>query len=448
MKRRIVSILMMVTMAATLLVGCGGSGNDGSDEKVRIVVPDRVLTEQGADAFTKQKQEQFDELYGDEIEVVHILPYESADVNSVQNLTAVLMGNDAPAYVSVSSTIYMKDLYNMGLVADITSLVKENEEFQKIRENVIASCTYSDGKIIAYPTMIEVPLLGFHNEALENAGYAPETFACETWDDYYEIAEKMTTSEQKGASLYLSEFFLWPQNWILSNGADVAVQNDDGTISLNYTDEKVIEAVAFMRKLYQEGLTNENAGSVDLNGIFTMMYNKDIASFTMYPSWIDRFVDQGIDPEDITLSMFPKGTSGESQAAMYVAGNVFNAKLSEAELEAALKYVTFMNSEETQNEKYQYFADNGISDLDISCMENVDWTVALTDYPQQWLDVIEEAIAVAKDNDLNATGYSTYIAAKLPAIVEGNGDIAKAMKEAEDLTKEEWLNDYNSNLKK
>ena len=34
------------------------------------------------------------------------------------------------------------------------------------------------------------------------------------------------------------------------------------------------------------------------------------------------------------------------------------------------------------------------------------------------------------------------------AIVEGTGDIATAMKEAEDLTKKEWLNDYNSNLKK
>ena len=446
MKKRIVSIIMMIMLATTLLAGCGG--NNSSGEKVRIVVPDRVLTGQGADAFTKQKQEEFDKLYGDEIEVVHILPYESADVNSVQNLTAVLMGNDAPAYVSVSSTIYMKDLYNMGLVADITSLVKDNEEFQKIRDNVVASCTYSDGNIIAYPTMIEVPLLGFYNDALENAGYSPETFTCETWDAYYEAAKKMTTDEYKGSSLYLSEFFLWPQNWILSNGADVAIQNEDGTISLNYTDEKVVEAVAFLRKLYQEGLTNKNAGNVDLNGIFTMMYNKEIASFTMYPSWIDRFVDQGIDPDEITLSMFPQGTQGNNQAAMYVAGNVFNAKLTDAELEAALKYVTYMNSEETQNEKYKFYADNGISDLDISCVENVDWTVALTDYPQQWIDVIEEAITVAKDNDLNATGYSTYIAAKLPAIVEGSGDIAEAMKKAEDLTKEEWLNDYNSNLKK
>ncbi len=446
MKKQKISSLLVVVMAAALLVGCGGGGEEATEEKVRIVVPDRVLTELGKDAFIKEKQEQFDELYGDEIEVEHILPYASADTNNVQNLTAVLMGNDAPAYVSVSSTVYMKDLYNMGLVADITSLVQDNEEFKKIRQNVVDSCTYSDGKIFAYPTSIEVPLLGFYNEALEGAGYDPGNFKCETWNDYYEAAKKMTTDDYTGSSLYLSEFFLWPQNWFLSNGAQVAIQNEDGTISLNYTDERVIETVEFMRKLYQEGLTNENVGSADTNAMFSLMYQKKIASFTMYPTWIDRFVDQGINPDEITLTQFPTGPSGESEPVMYVAGYVFNAKLTEAELKAALKYVSFMYSEETQNEQYQYFVNNGISDLVISCMDSVDWTAGLTDYPQQWIDIIQETIDVASDNKLNATGYSTYIAAKLPEIVEGTGDITEGMLEAEELTKKEWLDDYNANL--
>ena len=448
MKRRVLSIVLAVAMATTLLAGCGTGGKKGSDEKVQITVPDRVLTTQGADGFIQQKQDKFDELYGDEIEVTHVLPYESSDTNSVQNLTAVLLGQDAPAYVSVSSTIFMKDLYNMGLVADISSYVQENEEFQKLRDNVVDSCRYSDGSIIAYPTMLEVPLLGFYNDALETAGYDPTTFTCSTWDEYYEAAKKMTTSEYTGSSLYASEFFLWPQNWFLSNGVNVATQNEDGTITLNYTDAKVVETVEFLRKLYQEGLTNSNIGSADMNDMFSMMYKKQLASFTMYPTWIDRFVDQGIDPDDITLTQFPTGPSGESQPVMYVAGLVFNSQLSEEEIEAAIKYVTFMNSEETQNEMFQYYVNNGISDLTISCIEGVDWTSCLTDYPEQWIKVIEETIEVAKDNNLNATGYSTYIAAKLPGIIEGSGDVTQGMKEAEDLTKKEWLNDYNKNLNK
>ena len=448
MKKRIVSILLTVAMAATLLTGCGSNEGVGSDGKVKITVPDRVLTEQGENAFKKQKQEEFDRLYGDKIEVTHILPYESADANNVQNLAAVLLSNDSPAYVNLSSTIYMKDLYNMGLVADISSYVKNDEEFKKILPNIVESCTYSDGSIIAYPTSIEVPLLGFYKEALIEAGYDPETFTCNTWDEYYEAAKKMTTADRKGSSLYLSEFFLWPQNWFLSNGAQVAVQNEDGTIALNYTDEKVVQTVEFLRKLYQEGLTNKNAGTASTNDMFSLMYGKSIASFTMYPTWIDRFIDQGIAPNDIMLTMFPTGPSGETQPVMYVSGVVFNSKLSEKELEAAIKYVSFMYSEETQNEQFAYRADNGISQLMISCVEGVDWSKGLTDFPQQWIDMIQSAMQIAHDNRVNATGYSTYLSAKLPAIVTGTDSIEKGLQEAEDLTKNEWLNDYNANLNK
>ena len=438
---------MSIVMVGLMLTGCGDA-KEKTGEKVRIVVPDRVLTEQGADAFKKQQQEAFDELYGDEIEVEHILPYQSSDTNTVQNLTAVMLSNDAPAYVGVSSTIYMKDLYNMGLVADISKYVQDNTEFQKIMDNAVESCTYSDGSIIGYPTGAEVPLLGFYNEALIAAGYAPETFKCDTWDDYYQLAKDMDTDGRNGASLYASEYFLWPQNWFLSNGAQLAVQNEDGTISLNYTDDKVVETVEFMRKLYQEGLTNDKVGSMDTDGMFSLMYKKSVASFTFYPTWIDRFINQGINPDEITLRMFPTGPSGEREPVMYVTGVVFNSALSEAELEAAIKYVSFMNSEEQQNAMYQYRADNGISDLSISVMEGVDWTQGLTDYPQQWIETIKEAMQEAKDNRLNATGYSTYISAKLPAMIEGIGDVKSALKEAEDLTKNEWLDDYNANLKK
>lgn len=442
MKRRILSILSLLAMIAALLSGCGGGSKS---EKVKIVVPDRVLTMQGALAFRKGLQEKFDELYGDEIEVVHILPIESADTSSVDTLTAVLLGNDAPAYVGVPSTIYMKDLYNMGLVADIAPYVQDNEEFKKLMTNAVDSCTYSDGSVIAWPTGIEVPLLGFYNSALEDAGYDPETFTCDTWDEYYEIAKKMDTSSYNGSSLYASEFFLWPQNWFLANGAEVAIQNADGTITLNYTDQRVVETVEYLRKLYKDGLTNGNVGSVNVNDMFSMMYNKQVASFTMYPTWVDRFINQGIAPDDITLRMFPTGPSGERKPIMYVAGFVFNSQLSEEELKAAIKYVSFMYSEEQQTAKFEYYVNNGISDMEISCVKGVDWKSCLSDYPQQWLDIVDEAMQVASDNKINATGYSTYLSAKLPAMIEGNGNIRELLKEAEQLTENEWLNDYNKN---
>ena len=442
--KKIISLTFVLVICATLFMGCSSKKTGG---KVKITVPDRALTEQGANLFTKQKQEEFDKLYGDEIEVQHILPYASSDENNTQNIAALLLGNDAPAYVSVSSTIYMKELYNMGLVADISKYVKEDKEFEKISSNAVESCTYSDGKIIAYPTNLEVPMLGFYNKNLKDAGYNPENFTCSTWDDYFNAAKKMTTASCKGSSIYASEFFLWPQNWILSIGGQVALQNSDGTISLNYTDKKVVQAVEFLRKLYSEGLTNTNIGSADVNSMLSMIYQQKVASFTMYPTWISRFYEQGIDPSEITICEFPTGPSGESEPVMYVAGYIFNSKLSEEEIKAAIKYVSFMNSEETQNEKYKFYADNGIDGLTISCVKGVDWTVNLSNFPKQWINRVKETIEKAKDNQVNSTGYATYISAKLPEIIQGKGDITKSLKDAEALTKKEWLDDYNKNTK-
>ena len=444
---RILSLMLIAVLLVTCFAGCGKK--KGEDGKVTIIVPDLILNPLGAQIYTQQLQDEFDELYGDKIEVKHILPAASSDVNDVQNISAVLLGNDAPSYVNVSSTIYMKDLYNMGLIKDISKFVKDNEEFAKIMDNVVDACRYSSGEIIGYPGGIEIPMMGFYADSLKKAGYTPETFKCETWDEYYEVVKKMNTSGQAGSSLYASEFFLWPNNWFQSNGAQVAIQNEDGTIKLNYNDEKVIETVNFMRKLYHEGLTNENIGFTDIDSMFGMMIAKSVASFTMYPTWIHRFVSQGIAPSQIVLTKYPKGPSGGYNNVMYVAGVVFNSSLTDAQLEAAIKYYSFMNSEKAVKAKYQYYTDNSISNLELPVMEGIDWWSCLTDYPEQWITAIKGALTTAKDTSLNSTGFSTYISAALPGIISTkNGKVEKGLSDAAKTTETEWLKNYNSQKKK
>ena len=70
-------------------------------------------------------------------------------------------------------------------------------------------------------------------------------------------------------------------------------------------------------------------------------------------------------------------------------------------------------------------------------------------YPEQWKNVIKEAIEVCSDTTHNATGYSTYISASLPSIITSeDNDVVAAMKDVEELTKNEWLDNYNKNVTK
>lgn len=442
---RILSLLMIIAIVAVCFTGCGKKNNG----KVTIIVPDLILNPIGDAEYTVQLQEKFDKLYGKEIEVKHILPVQSSDTNDVQNISAVLLGNDAPAYVAVSSTIYMKDLYNMGLALDLRPYVKDSKVYGSLMENVKKACTNSDGAIVGYGSGIEIPMMGFYKDALVKAGYDPETFTCETWDDYYAVVEKLNTSKQTGSSLYASEFFLWPNNWFQSNGAQVAIQNKDGTISLNYTDPKVIETVNFMRKLYHAGYTNKNIGVTDIDSMFGMIYNKQVASFTMYPTWMHRFVSNGIAPADIVLTKYPKGPSGEYNNVMYVAGAVFNSSLTEEQAKAAIKYYEFMNNPETFKEREEFRRENSISVLSLPAYEGVDWWSSLTDFPEQWITAMKDALTTANDTSLDSTGFSTYISASLPDIISSkNGKVENGLEKAADTTKVEWLNNYNSQKKK
>ncbi len=447
MVKKLLTVTLAVVLTAGVLAGCGNK-DGGSEGKVTIRVPDRVLTEVGADAFVKQKQLEFDELYGDTIEVIHMTAPASSDVNDVQNTAAILMGQDAPSYVILSSTIYVKDLYNMGLIRDIGDVVEELGYLDGLMSRAVEACKYSDGALIGYPLSLEIPLLGFYNSALTEAGYNPDKFTCNTWDEYYVMAENMTNSAHKGGSLYASEFFLWPQNWFLSNGAQVAIQNNDGTISLNYTDEKVVETVEFMRKLYHAGYTNTNIGYTDVDSMFGLLYGKSVASFTMYPTWLERFAAQGIEPNEITLRTFPQGPSGEYASVMYVSAAALNSQLTDEEAKATLTYLNFMNSEEYWNEYFAYCELNSISKLSIPAVENADWWSHLTDFPQQWIDTIKSSLETATDTPMNSTGYSTYISAMLPEIITGQSDIVEGLKKAEKLTKSEWLDNYNTHLNK
>lgn len=438
---KLMSLLMAIVIIAGCFSGCGGKKKSG---KVTIIVPDLILNPIGIDAYTVKLQDEFDEKYGDEIEVKHILPTTSSDVNDVQNISTVLLGNDAPAYVGVSSTVYMKDLYNMGLIRDITDFVKDDEVFNSSMENAVEACKYSDGKIIGYPGGIEIPLLGFYTENLKKAGYDPDTFTCETWDDYYNVAKKLTTGNTKGASIYASEYFLWPHNWFNSNGAQLVKQGKDGKISLNYTDSKVLDTVDFLKKLYSEGLTNENIGYTDIDSMFSLLYNRDVASFTMYPTWISRFTSAGIYPSEITLRKYPKGPSGEYQNVMYVSAKIFNASLSDEELAAAIKYCSFMGSKEALEGRYQYCKDNQISQLSIPVLKDVDWWSCLTDFPEQWIATVKDAVSTAKDISVDSTGFTTYFSAALPDIITGKTvNVKDGLAEAEKTTKTEWLDNYN-----
>lgn len=416
-------------------------------EVVEITVYDEQTDLTGVNVYYKQRQDEFDELYGDTIKVTHLTAPSGADADAsvVQSISTLFMNNDKPAFYKVTSTFYAKDLYNLGMAADISAYVGELAHYDSMYESCKEALVVGD-QIIGIPEQISGPMLAFRRDALEAAGYDPDTFTCETWDDYYEVAKKMTTDEQYGASIYAAEYFLWPYPWFMSNGAEPAVQNADGTITLDFTDEEFVDTIEFLRKLYQEGLTNPTVDYASLDDMMTNIFTGKVASFTMYPGWSSWFAGEGVTPDNVKLVSYPAGPSGTSWGAIYSGAFVFNPTLSEAELKAAIKYVDFVwSGYDRWVGLGEYRVENGSSAITVPCYSDFDWLPYAGDIPADWVEGVKVQIETGKLSDVSSTAWTNYLLPILPKLItDANVDIIAELEAAQATCTSEWLDDYNA----
>ena len=458
--KKLLSLFTAGILAAVLLIlpGCGSTTTEpqsaaepGGDvyngETVEITVCDRIINVTGTDRFRYLRQKQFEEDYPN-IKVNHISMVAGDTTNMVEYLTTVFMGSNAPSMMSVSSISYIRDLYNAGLAADIRGYIADDSDFYKAYDYVQDAFHYGDA-VIGFPESLEVPLMGYFNDALSAAGYDPATFTCDTWDEYYEVAKRLDTDSYAGSSLYVYEYYLWPNNWFLSNGAEPAVQNEDGTITLDFANERMLETLNFFRRLYQDGLTNSNINYTSIEDMLNLIYNKKVASFTLYPNWLSRLLPYDIQPDDITLTPYPTGPSGESKSSVIVAGTVFNAQKSPEELKAAVVYAEYMADESFYTDLAAFRDENEIVEFSIPPYASVDWSAGMKEngIPDSWIDSTKNALENGFVTPLHSTAFTTYLTTQFAGLIrDPQADIAAVLTEAQETATREWLEDFNTYL--
>lgn len=445
-------VLAALMLMTCVLSGCGGRGqsdtNYNEEGQIVITVPDLIISATGVSRWQALRQKEFDEKYPN-IKVEHVSQYVGDTAHMTEYMTTAFMGENAPSCMSVSSLIYINDVYNQGLVKDIAPYLTADSDFYKSYDYVQEAFSRKDA-VVGYPVGMEVALLGFYNDSLEEAGYDPATFTCETWDEYYEVVKKMNEGMRSGASLYLYEYFLWPHNWFLSNGAMPAEVNDDQTMSLDFANDAMIETCEFFRKLYQEGLTNSNVSYTDLSAAMDLIYQKKVASFTFYPTWLSSVTAYDIKPTDITLVQFPKGPSATTQSsAVQLSGYVFNARKSDEEIKAAITYVEFMYGEEAMRSQAEFLQENEVVSFALGVYEDVDFFSGMEalGIPQNWIEVTKEAIKNASVCAYPSTAFTSYLTTQIPALTTDSGkDIKSVLENAQQVAENEWLIGYNESV--
>lgn len=467
MKKRVLksaaAVLMGVLVGLTVLGGCAPKTQSG--DRVKLYVADKITDTTGINSWLQDRQDAFDEEFGEEIEVIHL----PAPAGSTDEIQAVMLqftnAADAPALAQVNSINSNRTLWESGILGDWSDYLLEWDGYANFTD-LMKETYLRDGSIIGFPISMEIPLLGFNKKILQQNGYltadgeATTEFLekAATWTGYRELALDLTDTTDaqnpvSGAGMLLADYYLFLGNWMKANGDKLATQAADGTISLDFDNENAVETYEFIHSMrFGQYKSIYHSMNLDLASFMSLIWTDKVASFTFYPTWASWFQSVNYDIENIYVLPFPKNTGHEEEysAAFYPTSYVLNGKKSKAEQEAAAEYVKFMCSEEAWLDRIE-FADNyEIMQVVFPPYKTItveDMTAML---PTDWKSATITAMSDAKVSELNVDNYVTYLNAKSIAILDNANStretIIAALQEAQTTAENEWLNNYNKEI--
>lgn len=464
--KKTLALLMGATMAFGM-TACGGAitSDDGSgssddssvsSEKVKIIVPDLVTGNKGLNGWTKARQDQFKADYPN-IEVEYRSnPTADPDKNiqaMVQNLS-----NEKNAYTLLvaNSNTYARTVYQSGLTADISQYLTE-EDLADYNPTVLSGY-YDKDKLVGLPFRQEFPLLGFNRDHLYSdavkAKFGVTTDQqmeeivdnIKTWDDFKEVAKKLSgtytiNGQQKTVSGYggfLTDYYIGFGVWNIANGYNTVTQHESGKIDVDLTNEQTVETIEFLQSLKNEGALTHDP-NLGYQQFFQEIYQREIASFIYYPSWAtSQFEPNGIFASGIKVINIPYGPSIaelKEQAktdpsvvvpntnANFSLGYVLNDRATDAQKQAAVTYIKYMNGKEATLDKFEYANDYEIKMFTVPAFNFDDEylnTTVFANVPEDWKSALTNSVKHSFIIDQNSDSFfMTYVSTAIPGMVSG-----------------------------
>lgn len=342
MKRKLVAIMAVMSMAAGLLAGCGGTSADTSSESSSETTEESTETSSAdtegktvisfwhymsTDKEGKFVQEAVDEFNESQDEIyveTQYLPREEL----MKQYTIGVVSGELPDVGMVDNPDH-NSYAAMGVFEDITDLYEESGDTNFL-EGSIASCYY-DGKLYGLPWGNNCLGLFYNEQLLQEAGVEVPT----TWSELEAAYEKLTKDGTYGLAISAinneeGTFQFMP--WLLSAGGSVDDLSSDASK----------EAMTYLKGLIDKGYvssecvnwTQADAEKQFASGKAAMMINGP---------W--QFSGLEEDAPDLTYSVaqVPKADNGDYASCL---GGENIGICTGANKEAAWKFVSWITSKE------------------------------------------------------------------------------------------------------
>ncbi|WP_047985173.1 ABC transporter substrate-binding protein [Ornithinibacillus californiensis] len=312
-------------------------------------------SEEGADydSFFKHAAERFSEEY-DEYNVkinVEVIAGDQRD-----EMLNVNLNGGTPPDMFFESVFAMGDYAHRGALVPLNDIV-DDEAKGDIAENYWDTVTFGDD-IYFYPFSHMPGTLVYNADMLKASGlesYVGGEDEIKTWtlDEYEEILQGLKEgipTDQYSNAFPMGLFALNNQadTWNLAYLRMFGNEFFDENGNLIVDDENGAKAAAWLKKIYDEGLTNPGAESVSSNDVNAMFQNQQLGiSFTnsvLYNNLKTDMENGTINEFDARLANIPS-ESGDPLSFTYVTGTAVFDTGDETRIKVSKDFVKFFSSD-------------------------------------------------------------------------------------------------------
>lgn len=339
-RTRGLAALAFTGVAALALSGCGAGAAD--DGKTSLTIGFYAAAGSEADTTMRALIDEFTEENPD-IEVkIEAAPY----IDFFKRLRTQIAGSNAPD-VWLSDGVLVQEFAARGSLRDLSEYAADLDAADYIG---IDHHRDAEGKLWAFPQAAQVPVLYYNKTMFADAGLDLPTDEW-TYDDLAAAARELTTDmngdgmpEAWGLRAFSPGFTesWWPQ--IRAFGGEII--NDDRT-EVTIDSAESADALEWVRDAIdpKNGFAPDVVTTDSLGSPHELFANQTVAmSFGIYAR-AQAAIAGNVDFDVVRMPTGPSGSRGE---VAVVNAWAVNAKTSDAEADAAWKWIEFFSSEEPQ----------------------------------------------------------------------------------------------------
>lgn len=346
--KKVKALIMAAIMATTVLTGCGSSGKSTED----TASSGKGVTE--LSFWTLNTRQNAVE------PIVEGFNAENEDINVTVSYYDPDGIKDACKVAASSSTLpsmwfnwggSLGGFYvDNGLTYDLTEYAKKNDWSNKFSSGALDLCTLSN-QLAGYPTSYNVLGMYYRSDIFEQYGIkVPETFeefetACDTL-----IQNGITPISTAGLNGWHVMRYV---ELLVEHYAGAELHDELNTFKASWDCPEVIQALTKYKESCEKGYFPEGFLTADPNDTL-MALGSGTAAMDVQGQWLDgNILQDGLDISNFKTFAFPSG--GSNRMSAFAEMTQFNKKLTDAELEASIKFMDYYYSEEMVDQYAQYY---------------------------------------------------------------------------------------------